>query len=175
MYFVQIKNMTDQPIYIDRGSCYRTDSDGARHCYYDAHNPTDSLHKQRVLTIPPRATRNLTDYRWIRNPQTNIVEIVEYPEEFAWNLEAVGITVGYVHNGESRLFTEKTSPFRRTFQICYSKESDFATYSMAQINCYIREIIGCYYPENYQYDKMKSRLQVEGVDEYSITSWVPLY
>ena len=175
VYFVQIKNKTDQPIYIDRGSCYRTDSDGARHCYYDAHNPTDSLHKQRVLTIPPRATRNLTDYRWIRNPQNNIVEIVEYPEEFAWNLEAVGITVGYVHNGESRLFTEKTSPFRRTFQICYSKESDFATYSMAQINCYIREIIGCYYPENYQYDKMKSRLQVEGVDEYSITSWVPLY
>ncbi len=46
---------------------------------------------------------------------------------------------------------------------------------MAQVNCYIREIIGCYYPENYQYDKMKSRLQVEGVDEYSITSWVPLY
>jgi hypothetical protein len=70
---VQIRNKTDQPIYIDRGSCYRTDSDGARHCYYDAHNPTDSLHKQRVLTIPPRATRNLTDYRWIRNPQNNIV------------------------------------------------------------------------------------------------------
>ena len=175
VYFVQIKNKTDQPLYIDRGSSYRIDSDGTRYCYYDPHNPVDSLHKERVLTIPPRTTKNLTDYRWIKNPQSNLVEIVEYPEEFIWNLKAVGISVGYVHNGESRLFTEKTTPFRRTFQICYSKESDFSTYSLAQINCYIREIIGCYYPENYQYDKMQSRLLVEGVDEYSITSWLPLY
>ena len=175
VYFVQIKNKTDQPLYIDRGSCYRIDSDGTRYCYYDPRNPVDSLHKERVLTIPPRAIKNLTDYRWIKNPQSNLVEIVEYPEEFMWNLKAVGISVGYVHNGESRLFTEKTTPFRRTFQISYSKESDFSTYSLAQINCYIREIIGCYYPENYQYDKMQSRLLVEGVDEYSITSWLPLY
>ena len=175
VYFIQIKNKTDQPIYIDRANSYRIDSDSTRYCYYDSHKRVDSLHRERVVTIPPRARKNLTDYRWIKNPQGNFVEIVEYPEEFLWNMQAVGISPGYLHRGDSRLFTEKTSPFSRTFQICYSKDQDFSTYSFAQINCYIHEIIAVYYPENYEYDILRSRHLILGDDEYSITSWLPLY
>ena len=175
VYFVQIENKTDKPLYIDRGCCFRIDSDGPRYCYYDPHDPVDSLYKERIVTIPPHGRKNLTDYRWIKNPQNNIVEVVEYPEEFLWNMEAVGISRGYLHIGGAKLFTEKNSPFSRTFEICYSKEADFSTYYLAQVNCYIREIIGCYYPENYQYDIFQSRYVVVGEDEYSITSWLPLY
>ena len=172
VFFIQIKNKTDQPIYIDRSQSFRIDSDGTRYCYYDPHKPLDSLHRERILTIPPRATKNLNDYRWIKTPG-GYVEIVEYPEEFLWNMKAVGITLGYVRWGESRLFTEKTTPFRRTFEICYSKAPDFSTYSHARINCYIHEIIGLYYPENYEYNILESRIVLVGDDRYSITSWLP--
>ena len=175
VYFVQIKNKTDYPIYIDRGCCFRIDSDSTRYYYYDPHNPVDSIYRERMVTIPPHEQKNLTDYRWIRNPQSNVVEIVEYPEEFLWNMDAVGISWGYLYIDESRLFTEKNSPFSRTFEICYSKEPDFSTYSLAQIICYIKEIIGCYYPENYRYDLLKNHYIIVGDDKYSITSWLPLY
>lgn len=175
VYFVQIKNKTGQPIYVDRGNSFRIDSDSTRYCYYDPRKRVDSLHRERILTIPPHARRNLTDYRYIRTPKANYPEIVEYPEEFLWNMQAVGIRKGYVHRGESRIFTQDTTPFSRTFEICYSKESDFSTFSLARINCYIREIIGIYYPENYEYDILRDRRDIVGDDTYSITSWLPCY
>lgn len=173
VYFVQIKNKTDQTIYIDRRYCFRIDSDGKRYCYYDPSNRTDTLYRKRVIAIPPHSKKNLTDYRWIRHKKGNYVEIVEYPEEFLWNLKAAGMYEGYVNYGESRTFTEDTSPFYRTFQILYSKDEDFSTYTLADINFYIKEIIGYYYPENYRYNILETFLK--GDDKYSITCWLPLY
>ena len=57
--------------------------------------------------------------------------------------------------------------------IYYSKEKDLSTYSLALVNCYIKEIIGYYYPETYEYDILSTH--IVGDDKYSITSWLPLY
>ncbi|MBO7590587.1 MAG: hypothetical protein J6T05_03230 [Prevotella sp.] len=176
VYFVQIRNKTSDTIYIDRSRCYRTDSDGSKYCYYDSTKCQDSLSTQRMLAIPPHSKRNLTDYRWVKRPGNNFVEIVEYPEEFLWNLKAAGMYEGYVYYDEVKSFTEETSPYHRTFLIAYSRQPDFATYSLATIHFYIREIIGWRYSETIKDNVMtvtKSRLT--GDYKYSITSWMYLY
>lgn len=174
VYFVVIRNKTNQTIYIDRSHCFRIDSDGSRYCYYDANNRTDKLSRQRMIAIPPHSKRNLTDYRWVKNEKGNYVEIVEYPEEFLWNTTAAGMYEGYVNFGESKTFTEEDSPFYRSFLIAYSKQEDFTTYSLAMVNFYMKEVIGLYYPENYEYNVITGRF-LTGDDEYSITSWTRLY
>ena len=176
VYFVQIKNKTSDTIYIDRSRCFRTDSDGSRYCYYDSSKQSDTLATKRMMAIPPHAKRNLTDYRWVKRKGSNYAEIVEYPEEFLWNLDAAGMYEGYVSYDEVRYFTEENSPFYRTFLIAYSKQDDFATYSLATINFYIREIIGWRYPEAIKDEIMLiTRSRLTGDYKYSITSWMSLY
>jgi hypothetical protein len=176
VYFVQIKNKTADTIYIDRSRCFRTDSDGSKYCYYDPSKCSDSLSTQRMIAIPPHAKRNLTDYRWVKNKRSGYVEIVEYPEEFLWNLDAAGMYEGYVCYDEVKTFTENNSPYYRTFLIAYSKQADFAIYSLATINFYIREIVGWRYPESIRENvKIVSESRLTGEDKYSITSWIPLY
>lgn len=172
VYFVQIKNKTSDTIYIDRSRCFRTDSDGSKYCYYDSTKCSDTLSTQRMIAIPPHAKRNLTDYRWVKNKR-GYAEIVEYPEDFLWNLEAAGMYEGYVYYDEVKTFSEGNSPFYRSFIIAYSKQADFATYSLAPINFYIREIIGWHYPESIK--ETTKNVRLTGDDQYSITSWIPLY
>jgi hypothetical protein len=176
VYFVQIKNKTSDAIYIDRGRCFRMDSDGSKYCYYDSTKCADTLSTQRMFAIPPHDKRNLTDYRWVKSKGNNYVQIIEYPEEFLWNLDAAGMYEGYVCYDEVKTFTEDTSPFYRSFLIAYSKQPDFATYSIATINFYIREIIGWRYPESIKENvKIITESRLTGDDKYSITSWIPLY
>ncbi len=176
VYFVQIKNKTSDTIYIDRSRCFRTDCDGSKYCYYDSSKCVDTLSTQRMIPIPPHAKRNLTDYRWVKNKRSGYVEIVEYPEEFLWNLDAAGMYEGYVCYDEVKTFTENNSPYYRTFLIAYSKQADFAIYSLATINFYIREIVGWRYPESIRENvKIVSESRLTGEDKYSITSWIPLY
>ena len=176
VYFVQIKNKTSDTIYIDRSRCFRTDSDGSKYCYFDSCKNQDKHSVQRMIAIPPHAKRNLTDYRWVKHKESNYVEIVEYPEEFLWNLDAAGMYEGYVYYDEVKTFTEDNSPYYRSFLIAYSPNKDFATYSLATINFYIREIIGLRYPESARDETMNiTRLHLTGEYKYSITSWLPLY
>jgi len=129
-----------------------------------------------MIAIPPHAKRNLTDYRWVKRQKGNYAEIVEYPEEFLWNLDAAGMYEGYVGYGEAKTFTEDNSPYYRSFLIAYSKQEDFATYSLALINFYIRQIIGWYYPEAIKDDNINiTQPRLTGEEKYSITSWLPLY
>ena len=176
VYFVQIKNKTSDTIYIDRSHCYRMDSDGSRYCYYDAAKRPDTLSMKRMIAIPPHAKKNLTDYRWVKRKGGQYAEIVEYPEEFLWNMDATGMYEGYVNYGQVRYFTEDNSPFCRSFLIAYSKQEDFSRYSLALINFYIREIIGWYYPELIRDDIQNiTESRVTGEYKYSITSWMTLY
>ena len=176
VYFVEIKNKTSDTIFIDRSRCFRMDSDGSRYCYYDSLTRQDANSTKKMIAIPPHDKRNLTDYRWVKHADGNYVEIVEYPEEFLWNLNAAGMYEGFVNYDEVKYFTEENSPYYRTFLIAYSKEPDFATYSLATINFYIREIIGWRYSEVIR-DEIKeiSRTRLTGEYKYSITSWLPLY
>lgn len=176
VYFVEIKNKTSDTIYIDRSRCFRMDSDGSRYCYYDSLKRQDANSTKRMLAIPPHGKRNLTDYRWVKHKEGNYVEIVEYPEEFLWNLNAAGMYEGYVCYDDVKTFTEENSPYYRSFLIAYSKQPDFTTYSLATINFYIREIIGWRYPEVIKDEARDiTRLRLTGEYKYSITSWLPLY
>ena len=176
VYFVEIENKTSDTIFIDRSRCFRMDSDGSRYCYYDSLKRQDANSTKKMIAIPPRAKRNLTDYRWVKHEDGNYVEIVEYPEEFLWNLDAAGMYEGYVCYDDVKTFTEENSPYYRTFLIAYSKQADFATYSLATINFYIREIIGWRYSEQIKENvKILTESFLTGDEEYSITSWIPLY
>ena len=176
VYFVQIKNKTSDTIYIDRSRCFRMDSDGSRYCYYDSTKCADPLSTKRMIAIPPHAKRNLTDYRWVKREGSNYAEILEYPEEFLWNLNAAGMYEGFVCYDEVKTFTENNSPYYRSFLITYSKQADFATYSLATINCYIREIIGWRYSESIKENvRIVAESRLTGEDKYCITSWMPLY
>ena len=176
VYFVQIKNKTSDTIYIDRSRCFRMDSDGSRYCYYDSTKCVDPLPTKRMIAIPPHAKRNLTDYRWVKREGSNYAEILEYPEEFLWNLNAAGMYEGFVCYDEVKTFTEDNSPYYRSFLITYSKQADFATYSLAPINCYIREIIGWRYSESIKENvRIVAESRLTGEDKYCITSWMPLY
>ncbi len=173
VFFVEIRNKTDQTIYIDRSHCFRIDGDGSKYCYYDENNRVDVKSRKRMIAIPPHSKRNLTDYLWKKNKKGNYVEIIEYPEEFLWSLNTAKMYEGYVRYGETRRYTEEDSPYYRSFLIAYSKQEDFSTYSLAMINFYMKEMIGMYYPENYVYNRLESYLV--GDDEYSITSWTKVY
>ena len=176
VYFVQIKNKTSDTIYIDRSRCFRMDSDGSRYCYYDSTKCADPLYTKRMIAIPPHDQRNLTDYRWVKREGSNYAEILEYPEEFLWNLNAAGLYEGFVCYDEVKTFTENNSPYYRSFLITYSKQADFATYSLATINCYIREIIGWRYSESIKENvRIVAESRLTGEDKYCITSWMPLY
>ena len=176
VYFVEIKNKTSDTIFIDRSRCFRMDSDGSRYCYYDSLKRQDANSTKKMIAIPPHGKRNLTDYRWVKHEEGNYVEIVEYPEEFLWNLDAAGMYEGYICHDDVKTFTEENSPYYRTFLIAYSKQPDFSTYSLATINFYIREIIGWRYSEVIRDDiKEISRTRLTGEYKYSITSWLPLY
>lgn len=174
VYFVQIKNKSDQTIYIDRSCCYRIDSDGSRLCYYDPNDSSGSLAVERMIAIPPHGQGNLTDFIWKFNEKGNYAEILEYPEEFLWNVNAAGITEGYLGYGQTKRFTEENSPYYRSLLIAYSKQEDFSTYSLATINFYIREMAGLYFPETYSFRNIWE-LRLTGNNDYSITSWIPLY
>ena len=174
VYFVQIKNKTDQTIYIDRKYCFRLDSDGSKRYYYDPEKESDSLSVSRMIVIPPHGMSNLTDYRWRIHQNGQYAEIIEYPEDFLWNINAVGITEGYLGYGETKRFSEENSPYYRSILIAYSKQEDFSTYSLAMVNFYIREIVGMYFPETYSNGRLYES-QLIGDNDYSITSWIPLY
>ena len=171
-YFIEIKNKTNQTIYIDKGYSFRIYNNSFKMPYYDVSLQSDSCSGKRYITIPPHAKRHLTDYLWEKR-NSNYAEITEYPEDFEWSPLAARVHKGFLRYEEARRFTEANSPYHRSFLITYSKDEDFSTYSMLMINFYLRELIGIYYPELYKDDFSDRRLY--GADEYTITNCVTLY
>ena len=168
MYFVEIKNKSDKTIYIDKSHCYRVYQSGKKYCYYDPERD-DTSHINRVIAIPPHSKKNLSDYRAIltKKKQYSELKIIDYPEDFNWDARVAGICEGYLGDYEVRLFTEDNSPYYRSFVITYSKDEDFSTYSLLTINFYMRQLIGCYFPELYRDNDIFDRL---GGDQYTITN-----
>ena len=173
VYFVEIKNKTDKPIYIDKGYCLKVLNDGSKKFYYDRQQQTDSSKTERYITIPPRSKRNLSDFRWAMSKSGNYPEILEYPEDFQWNAAEAGVTKNFLNKGEEIRYTEDNSPYHMSFIINYSKEEDFSTYSMVKIDFYIRQIIGMYYPELVR--NIFGDYRMLDSDEHAITSCEVIY
>ena len=168
LYFVEIKNKSDQTIYVDKAKCFRIYNRRNRFCYYDAERD-DTSSAQRIIAIPPHATRNLSDYKAVLTKKSKYSElkIIDYPEDFNWDARSAKICEGFLNSDEVRSFPEDASPYYRSFLITYSKEKDFSTYSFLTINFYMRQLIGRYYPELYRDNDIFERL---GADKYTITN-----
>ena len=168
LYFVEIKNKSNKPLYIDKSHCYRIYHDGKKYCYYDPERDDTSL-IQRVIVIPPHSKKNLSDYRAIltKKGQFPELKIIDYPEDFHWDAKVAGICEGFLSDYEVRSFTEDKSPYYRSFVIAYSKDEDFSTYSLLTMNFYMRQLIGCFYPELYRDNDIFDRL---GANQYTITN-----
>ena len=168
MYFVEIKNKSDQTLYIDKSHCYRVYHNGNKYCYYDPErDDTSQIH--RIIAIPPQGKKNLSDYRatLIKKEKYSELKIIDYPEDFHRDAKVAGVCEGFLGDYEVRLFTEDKSPYYRTFVIAYSKDEDFSTYSLLTINFYMRQLIGCYFPELYRDNDIFDRL---GGNQYTITN-----
>lgn len=168
LYFIEIKNKSDKTIYVDKSHCYRVYHDGTKYCYFDAERDTER-NVQRILAIPPHTKKNLSEYQAevIKNGKYPELKIIDYPEDFHWDAKEAGICEGFLGQYEVRSFTEDKSPYYRSFVISYSKDEDFSTYSLLTINFYMRQLIGCYYPELYRDNDIFDRF---GGDEYTITN-----
>ena len=182
LFFVEIKNKTDDTIYVDKGYCFRIYNNGRRYRYYDINNDnvnqngnreTDSA--KRYIAIPPHSKRNLSDYKAVLVDKGKYKElkIIDYPEEFDWTAQSAGVYKGYLHEDEVRTFTEDNSPYYRSFLISYSRDKTFSEYSYMIINFYMRQLIGSFYPELYK-GTFGSDFSRIGGDKYTITSceWV---
>jgi hypothetical protein len=169
LFFVEIKNKSDDTIYIDKGYCFRIYNNGSRYRYYDPNMEIDET--KRFITIPPHSKRNLSDYKakLVDRGRYKELVIIDYPEEFDWTGKSAGVYKGYLHFDEVRTFSEETSPYYRSFLISYSKDKDFSEYSYMIINFYMRQLIGSFYPEIYQ-GVFGSDFDRIGGDKYTITS-----
>lgn len=169
LFFVEIKNKSDDTIYIDKGYCFRIYNNGSRYRYYDPNMDIDET--KRFIAIPPHSKRNLSDYKakLVDRGRYKELVIIDYPEEFDWTGKSAGVYKGYLHIDEVRTFSEETSPYYRSFLISYSKDKDFSEYSYMIINFYMRQLIGSFYPEIYQ-GVFGSDFDRIGGDKYTITS-----
>ena len=174
LFFVEIKNKTDDTIYVDKGYCFRIYNNGRRYRYYDPNIELPDSAK-RYIAIPPHSKRNLSDYKAVLVDKGKYKElkIIDYPEEFDWTAQSAGVYKGYLHEDEVRTFTEDNSPYYRSFLISYSKDKTFSEYSYMIINFYMRQLIGSFYPELYK-GTFGSDFSRIGGDKYTITSceWV---
>lgn len=174
LYFLEIKNKTNDTLYIDKHYCFRVYNNGKRYRYFDPDRDYDETSK-RFIAIPPHSKRNLSDYKaeLINRGKYKELKIIDYPEEFDWNAKSAGIYKGRLSIDEVETFSEENSPYYRTFLIAYSKQRDFSEYSFLTINMYMRQLIGNYFPEVYQ-GVFYSDFDRIGGDKYTITScdWV---
>jgi hypothetical protein len=168
MYFIEIKNKSNQTIYIDKSHSYRVYHDGTKHCYFNAERD-DTKSVQRIIAIPPHSKKNLSDYHaeLIKREKYSELKITDYPEDFNWDAKTAKVCEGFLSAYEVRSFSEDKSPYYRSFVISYSKDETFSTYSLLTINFYIRQLIGCYIPELYRDNDIFDRL---GGDQYTITN-----
>lgn len=168
LYFIEIKNKSNQTLYIDKSHCYRVYHNGKKYCYYDAERDAER-NVNRILAIPPHSKRNLSEYqaKLFKKEKYSELKIIDYPEDFNWDAKVAGVCEGFLDQFEVRSFTEDNSPYYRSFVISYSKDETFSTYSLLTINFYMRQLIGCFYPELYRDNDIFDRF---GGDQYTITN-----
>lgn len=174
LYFVEIKNKSDDTIYIDKSYCFKIYNNGRRYRYFDPNNQLADT-TRRFITIPPHSKRNLSDYKaeLINRGKYQEMKITDYPEEFDWDAKSAGVSKGYMHVNEVLSYTEENSPYYRSFVIPYSKDKGFSEYSYMIVNFYMRQLIGSYLPEVYQ-GVFYSDFSLCGGDKYTITNaeWI---
>lgn len=115
------------------------------------HSVSKTYSQQRVIAIPPHANRNLTNEKWVKSRNGNLLRDAEYTnveeaETFDFSLStatAHGLKRGLVERGEMKTYSENDSPLKIEYIVTYSTEEDFSTYSTVNADLFLHEIIGC--------------------------------
>ena len=92
---------------------------------------------QRIISIPPKGQRNLTDLKMVK-VKGNMYKTVSEAENF--NKLKTDLK-GKLSAGE-HFFNESNTPFTIDYNITYSTSEDFSTYSIVHSKLFLRGIIG---------------------------------
>lgn len=121
--------------------------------------------EQRVITVPPHGTKNLTEEKWVQTKNGGFFspdswKRIEKAETFYFTLKGndnkqywwgpseyipssfFGLKKKSINCGEVITYNEMTSPWTRTYSLCYSTDEYFSSYSILSFKLYVHEIIG---------------------------------
>lgn len=112
----------------------------------------------RIIAVPPHANVNLTEEKWIKTRKGSLIndskyKQIEAAETFERIESEIKIKRGLVKFGESLVYNEINSPWKREYIITYSHDSNFSVHSTMRTELYLHQIIGCSSNFNFNYDK----------------------
>lgn len=122
---------------------------------------TKSYSQQRILTIPPQATANLSEYKQVQVRGQHYEKLSE-AESWGWELESSDT----LKKGECIYYNEEESPYEAKYYITYSTHADFSSYSILNFSIYARCIIG----ERY-FDSYNKAQFIKGIQKYLPDFW----
>ena len=129
--------------------------------------------QNRIIAVPPHGIVNLAEEKWIKTKKGNLINNSEYKqieaaETFEWLNSEIKLKRGLVNIGESLVYNEFNSPWKREYIITYSHDPKFSVYSTIRTELYLHQIIGCSKNLYYNYDKFDS--YIDGFDENTMVT-----
>ena len=114
-----------------------------------------SYTQMRVLSIPPRSTAHLTDFKYLEIKKNREYTFAEKAEEFNFTdwfktnsflieYARLNIPKGTINQGEEKEYTLENSPMVYNYVITYSTTNDFSTYSTLNSTLYASKVAGLY-------------------------------
>lgn len=127
----------------------------------------------RIIAVPPHGIVNLAEEKWIKTKKGNLINNSEYKqieaaETFEWIDSEIKLKRGLVNLGESLVYNELNSPWKRGYIITYSHDPKFSVYSTIRTELYLHQIIGCSKILYYNCDKFDS--YIDGFDENTMVT-----
>lgn len=109
------------------------------------HSVSTAYATQRIIIIPPHGKNYLSLHKEVEvkpgtiltNKKTKCLSHGEDLDLFIPNIKR-----GFIHKGETYVFSEKESPYKREYIITYSTEKTFNSYSTVKFVLYLQQIYG---------------------------------
>ena len=117
----------------------------------NTHSVSKSYSQQRIIAIPPHASKNLREEKWVKSKEANLFDNAEYTniekaESFIYDYWEktfdMKLKKGLLNRGEVLTYNENNSPWKREYILTYSTDEDFRTYSTIKAELYLYKIIG---------------------------------
>ncbi|MBQ0057792.1 MAG: hypothetical protein KBT20_09065 [Bacteroidales bacterium] len=145
-YNLTLTNNTDAAIYVDLSFCTRRPSAGDPYTYYVEDRDAE---KSRYAKIAPHEKLTMSQNRWAETGDNERLETAEwflFGNQKDDGIQPKGtqleLTRGFIKDGETRYFDTSDTPYSIAYEITYSTEENFSTYSTLSARLYIGQIIG---------------------------------
>lgn len=162
-YGISIHNKTNSPIYIDRAKSFCDDGTGERRTYYSEDEVLTTIlgtlktsgdtlraaaatrmSNRHILTIPPHGTDYLSMHDEEVTKKDNLLtfeqtKVLSHCENL---YRDYGMEQGYIKVGETKTFTEQTTPARIGYTIYYDRDAAFQTAHTQTFGLYIQQAFG---------------------------------